>query len=291
MAEITNPTVQIGQLNLSVAASRIVAGSTSFAVRNNANSADNLLISDAGAGTFRAGLTASSTITTNGGDIVLTRAAGTDRQVIWQTGGVARWVWRTNTVAESGSDAGSNLILDRYGDAGAFLGSPISITRASGLVVFANAATVTGALTANGGLTATTVVATSNVNAGAGSNLGFTGRSILTSGADGNIALSNNAGSSFSYLQFGGTSASFPALKRNTNSLECWLADGSAYASFLAANLYVTNTAFMVRVTGGVWSNGVGAATGTLTNAPTAGNPTKWIPIDDNGTTRHIPAW
>lgn len=38
-------------------------------------------------------------------------------------------------------------------------------------------------------------------------------------------------------------------------------------------------------------SNGAAAATGTLTNAPSAGNPTKWIPINDNGTTRYIPAW
>lgn len=38
-------------------------------------------------------------------------------------------------------------------------------------------------------------------------------------------------------------------------------------------------------------TNGAGAAAGTLTNAPTAGNPTKWIPINDNGTTRYIPAW
>lgn len=30
---------------------------------------------------------------------------------------------------------------------------------------------------------------------------------------------------------------------------------------------------------------------GTITNAPAAGNPTKWIPINDNGTTRYIPAW
>ena len=38
-------------------------------------------------------------------------------------------------------------------------------------------------------------------------------------------------------------------------------------------------------------TNGAGAATGTLTNAPAVGNPTKWIPINDNGTTRYIPAW
>jgi len=39
------------------------------------------------------------------------------------------------------------------------------------------------------------------------------------------------------------------------------------------------------------FTNGAAAAAGTLANAPAAGNPTKWIPIDDNGTTRHIPAW
>lgn len=38
-------------------------------------------------------------------------------------------------------------------------------------------------------------------------------------------------------------------------------------------------------------TNGAGAAAGTITNAPTAGNPTKWVGINDNGTTRYIPAW
>lgn len=38
-------------------------------------------------------------------------------------------------------------------------------------------------------------------------------------------------------------------------------------------------------------TSGAGSSTGTLSNAPAATNPTKWIPIDDNGTTRYIPAW
>jgi hypothetical protein len=38
-------------------------------------------------------------------------------------------------------------------------------------------------------------------------------------------------------------------------------------------------------------TNGASTQSGTLTNAPLAGNPTKWIPIDDNGTTRYIPCW
>lgn len=37
--------------------------------------------------------------------------------------------------------------------------------------------------------------------------------------------------------------------------------------------------------------DGAGAALGTLNNAPAAGDPTKWVEIDDNGVTRYIPAW
>lgn len=38
-------------------------------------------------------------------------------------------------------------------------------------------------------------------------------------------------------------------------------------------------------------SNGAGSSAGTLLNAPSAGNPTKWVPINDNGTTRYVPSW
>ena len=38
-------------------------------------------------------------------------------------------------------------------------------------------------------------------------------------------------------------------------------------------------------------TDAVGVAAGTITNAPSAGNPTKWITIVDNGTTRKIPTW
>jgi len=38
-------------------------------------------------------------------------------------------------------------------------------------------------------------------------------------------------------------------------------------------------------------SDGSALEAGTLLNAPAAGNPTKWVAIDDNGTTRYIPTW
>jgi hypothetical protein len=57
------------------------------------------------------------------------------------------------------------------------------------------------------------------------------------------------------------------------------------------AGSYFTHTAtFLMRSTV-TFNNGAGAGAGTLTNAPAAGDPTKWIPVDDNGTTRYIPAW
>ncbi len=57
-----------------------------------------------------------------------------------------------------------------------------------------------------------------------------------------------------------------------------------------AGAIYVNTPTFMLR-TKTSFTNGAAAQTATLTNAPAAGNPTKWIAIDDNGTTRQIPAW
>lgn len=37
--------------------------------------------------------------------------------------------------------------------------------------------------------------------------------------------------------------------------------------------------------------DGAGAQIGTLLNAPSAGNPTKWLSFNDSGTTRYIPSW
>lgn len=70
--------------------------------------------------------------------------------------------------------------------------------------------------------------------------------------------------------------------------------DGTPYL-FTNAPLEFNN---LIKVPGGTLiqttsalTNGAAGATGTLTNAPAAGNPTKWIPINDNGTTRYIPSW
>jgi len=91
-------------------------------------------------------------------------------------------------------------------------------------------------------------------------------------------------------LTFGGVTSSQPALKPNSAVLETKLADDSAYAQHKALEFMGARANFLMR-NSVAWSDGAAAGAGTLTNAPTAGDPTKWIPVDDNGTTRYIPAW
>lgn len=52
-----------------------------------------------------------------------------------------------------------------------------------------------------------------------------------------------------------------------------------------------TNEAAALLRTVTALTDAVGASAGTLTNAPSVGNPTKWIQINDAGTVRKIPTW
>lgn len=57
-----------------------------------------------------------------------------------------------------------------------------------------------------------------------------------------------------------------------------------------AGMIYTNASTYMIR-TKTSYTDGAGSSAGTITNAPSVGNPTKWIAVDDNGTTRKIPAW
>lgn len=61
---------------------------------------------------------------------------------------------------------------------------------------------------------------------------GAAGKSYMTSGTDGNITFFDNGGSTFGLLQFGGTAATFPAIKRSTTVLQARLANDSAFGTF-----------------------------------------------------------
>lgn len=71
----------------------------------------------------------------------------------------------------------------------------------------------------------------------------------IGSGGDGIITLLNNAGTGFSRLQLGGTTSSFPAIKRSGAGFQIVLADDSAYTSFNAGNASFSGTADIFNAT------------------------------------------
>lgn len=85
------------------------------------------------------------------------------------------------------------------------------------------------------------IAAGTSLSIGAGNGYVWNGRSIMFSPADGQIKLSNNANNDFSLLQFGGTTASFPAIKRSTTGIEFRLADDSTGTWFRGAVMTVAS--------------------------------------------------
>lgn len=67
--------------------------------------------------------------------------------------------------------------------------------------------------------------------------------------------------------------------------------NSAAFTTVSASGGLTTGIATALVASSVALNNGAAAAAGTLANAPAAGNPTKWIPINDNGTTRYMPAW
>lgn len=92
--------------------------------------------------------------------------------------------------------------------------------------------TKSGALTTGG-----SIVAGANIQAAAGSLIAFTGRSQFLSPSDGVLLMQNTAGTDFTRLQFGGTTSSFPSIKRNSAGIDFRVADDTAYAAITALTL------------------------------------------------------
>lgn len=76
-------------------------------------------------------------------NMTITGAAATIRSLGITTAGSQRWLVYANSDAESGSSAGSTFAISRYNDAGSFLGSPITIARATGAITVES--TISGA--------------------------------------------------------------------------------------------------------------------------------------------------
>lgn len=110
------------------------------------------------------------------------------------------------------------------------------------------------------------IVSGGNVTIPAANVLLWTGRTRLWSDSDGTLRLQNAAGTDFSRLLFGGTTASFPALKRNATQLEVRLADDSAFAGVQASIIGINGQSYMDSAASGVVSirNSAGTDFGRL---------------------------
>ena len=83
------------------------------------------------------------------GVVALSGPAGSNRNIIFETQAHPRWFVGTDNLAEGGSNAGSNFSIINVSDNGAtLLGTPLSISRATGVVTLAVAPTF-GALPTN----------------------------------------------------------------------------------------------------------------------------------------------
>ncbi|MCX7702520.1 MAG: DUF2793 domain-containing protein [Planctomycetota bacterium] len=67
-------------------------------------------------------------------NLEMSDAAATWRSLRFRTNEALRWVIAADSAAESGSDAGSDLQIRRYNDAGVYLSSPVIIRRATGVI-------------------------------------------------------------------------------------------------------------------------------------------------------------
>jgi hypothetical protein len=142
--------------------------------------------------------------------------------------------WDSNVLkigTEKGSVGGTARALEFQTD---------GVTR---LTIAAAAGTITGAVFK---ATAYFDAPAGALNSSGGIYFGVTGTGAqIQATAVGVLALANYAATDFDRLQFGGTTSSFPALKRSTTFLQARLADDSAFAGFAAANVQAA-TAYTV---------------------------------------------
>lgn len=204
-----------------------------------------------GAGAISGNVTIAGTLGVTGAITGSASITGTD--IFAGAGDAHRWVGRSMLASPSDgnitlfNNAQTGFTLLRFG--GVTSGFP-AIKR--------NAAQIDFRLADDSGpcsITGLNITGT-NFIAATGGTIGFSARSTMQSPVDGNLQLGNSTASDFALLQFGGTTSSFPALKRSAAGLLARLADDSNYtfiraSSLLADNLNCSGFAGNAKVLGG----------------------------------------
>jgi hypothetical protein len=145
--------------------------------------------------------------------------------LVYCNGGTAPTTWST-----SGTYLGCNAVSG-------FAGNFIDLHLNGGASLFS--------INSGGAITnASNISSNGNIKMNATGNFSANGRSQILMPADGTAALENNAGTSFTRLDFGGTTSSFFGLGISTTSVQLQAADGTAtvYASCTALTTNAAGT-------------------------------------------------
>lgn len=131
-----------------------------------------------------------------------------------------------------------------------------------------------------------------NIQGGNNIGIGFTAGGDITFGGS-NTLIGTQAGLGISTGNWNTVVGNVTGLAAGLSS-NVILGDGQGNIVFQydpTNSIYIQNSATFFLRAKTTLTNNAAASLGTLTNAPAAGNPTKWFAIDDNGTTRYIPSW
>lgn len=131
-----------------------------------------------------------------------------------------------------------------------------------------------------GAITAVGLISTSSdVRAGAANYLYWNGRSQMSSPADGNILFQDIAAATFGRLQFGGTTASFPALARDNNGIQFQTADGATTGTWYKSTV-VTLASLSASI-----ATAASAGAGAMAYISDASVPVAFTTVAGGGTT------
>lgn len=237
----------ISSLSASQATARLIGGSSNgFAVRNSGDARDNLLIADNGT---------TMTLTDSSARTVIigtTGGAGEFSAGAFYYAGLAS---AASTTIAAWNAAGSQVQLAYHDGLQYRSGVEIASTTGFGTLALMKSGGAVVIGTDTGG--SSTLRVGGSVMIAGGSFLQFWAKAGIKAEADGILTLIDNAATSFVRLNFGGTSASFPALKREGAALGVVLADNSAYATVNVAAVNANNA-----ITSSSASAGVGYSTG-----------------------------
>lgn len=193
-----------------------------------------------------AAIAGTGTITWPAGTTNFSATGGTSNVLRQSSAGAAITVGQLAASDLSNGTSGSGAVVLTTGASmvtpalGAATATSLAV---GGCTISTNALCVTGTTLFNSGVTfadagqwtSSGIVNPLIVQVASSGSHGWNGRALIYSPADGIVELTNNAGTGFTRLQFGGTTSSFPAIRRTTTALNFRLADDTADAPITAA--------------------------------------------------------